>query len=154
MSIPYRDVLGERDPQQVMAETPTRLAAYFDALTPAQAETSSAPGKWNPRELMCHLADCEIAWAWRLRYAYERDNAIMQPFDQDPWARMYAHYTLAQARATFSALRAWNVAFVGGLTEADKQKAIAHPEHGQLTLWTLVEIIGGHDLHHLGRLPR
>ena len=152
MSVPYADVLGDRDPQQVMAETPARLAAYFDALTPEQAETAPAPGKWNPRELMCHLADCEIAWAWRLRYAYEKDNAMMQPFEQDPWARMYVHYTLREARATFNALRAWNVAFVGGLTEADKRKPITHPEQGQLTLWTLVEIIGGHDLHHLQRL--
>jgi uncharacterized damage-inducible protein DinB len=98
MTIPYRETLGERDPQQVIAETPTRLAAWLDHLTPEQAETSPGPGKWSPREIMCHLADCEIAWAWRLRFAYEQDHAVMQPFEQDPWARMYGHYTLDQAR--------------------------------------------------------
>ena len=78
----------------------------------------------------------------------------MQPFEQDPWARMYSRYTLADARATFNALRAWNIALVGGLTAADKAKPITHPEHGRLTLWTLVEIMAGHDLHHLERLPQ
>ena len=153
MSIPYIENLSGLDPQAVIAETPARLAAYFDALTPEQAETSPAPGKWNQRELMCHLADCEIAWSWRLRYAYEHDHAVMQPFDQDPWARMYSRYTLAEARATFNALRAWNVAFVGGLTEEDKRKPISHPERGPEILWNLVEIMAGHDLHHLAQLP-
>ncbi len=152
MSVPYSEALAGRDPQQVIAQTPARLAAVYDALSPEQAETPPAPGKWSPRELMCHLTDCEIAWAWRLRYAYEKDNAVMQPFEQERWARLYAQYTLAQARSTFAALRAWNVAFVGGLSETDRKKPITHPEQGQLTLWTLVEIMAGHDLHHLGLL--
>ncbi len=152
MSTPYASVLGTLDPQQVIAETPARFAAIYDALTPEQAEASPAPGKWSLREVMCHLADCEVAWAWRLRYAYERENAVMQPFEQDPWARMYGQYTLAQARATFDALRAWNIAFIKGLTDEDKRKFTTHPERGAETLWTLVEIIAGHDLHHLQRL--
>ena len=152
MSAPYATALGSRNPQQVIAETPVLLAAYYDALPSDQAETPPAPGKWNPREVMCHLADCEIAWAWRLRYAYERENAVVQPFEQDPWARMYGQYSLAEARATFNALRAWNVAFVAGLTEADKAKFITHPERGAETLWTLVQIMAGHDLHHLATM--
>ena len=152
MSPPYASALGNLDPQEVIAQTPVRLAAIYDALTSEQAEAHPAPGKWSLREVMCHLADCEIAWAWRLRYAYERENAVMQPFEQDPWARMYSHYTLAQARATFDALRPWNVAFVGGLTDEDKRKFITHPERGAETLWTLVEIMAGHDLHHLRTL--
>jgi len=152
MSVPYSEALGGRDPQQVIAETPARLAAIYDALTPEQAEAQPAPGKWSPREVMCHLADCEIAWAWRLRYAYEKDGAVMQPFEQDSWAHMYWNYGLPEARITFTALRNWNSAFVAGLSNSDKAKPILHPEHGQLTLWTLVEIMAGHDLHHLQRL--
>lgn len=152
MSLPYAEALAGRDPQQVIAETPARLAAWLDGLTPEQAETPPAPGKWNPREVMCHLADCEIAWAWRLRYAYEQDNAVMQPFEQDPWARMYWNYGLPEARATFAALRNWNSAFIAGLRESDKIKPIYHPERGPEVLWNLVEIMAGHDLHHLARL--
>ena len=50
------------------------------------------------------------------------------------------------------ALRAWNVAFVRGLSEVDKRKVLTHPERGEETLWTIVEIMGGHDLHHLATL--
>jgi hypothetical protein len=73
----------------------------------------------------------------------------MQPFDQDAWARVYGVYSFEAAKATYLAMRAWNAAFVGALTEAEKGKVIVHPERGEETLWTIVEIMGGHDLHHL-----
>lgn len=149
MSVPYRDVLGDEDPQRVLGETPMRLAAFYDTFTPEQLEARPAPGKWNLREIMAHLADCEIVWAWRLRYALEKDRAELQPFDQDPWAKMYTQYTLEAARATFNAVRSWNVAFIAGLTEEEKHKLYYHPERGEEPLWTLVEIMAGHDLHHL-----
>jgi uncharacterized damage-inducible protein DinB len=151
---PYAEALGALDAQQVLAATPARLAALLVRLLPEQIETPPAPGKWSVREVMCHLADCEIAWAWRLRFAYEKDNAVLQPFDQDPWARAYAHYTFDQAVAAFTALRTWNNAFLAGLSEADKQKPVTHPEHGQWVLWTIAEVAAGHDRHHLAALEK
>ena len=152
--VPYAEALGGRDAQVVIAETPVRLARVLDSLTDEQAEVRPAPGKWCLREVMAHLADCEIAFSWRLRTAYEKDRAEMQPFDQDPWAKMYGQYSLEMAKATFYALRAWNVAFVAGLSEADRRKVYSHPEMGERPLWTLVEIMAGHDLHHLAALEK
>ena len=152
--VPYADVLAGRNPEAVIAETSRRLAACLAGISKEDAEVRPAPGKWNLREVMAHMADCEIAWAWRLRVAFEKERAVMQPFDQDPWAKMYGQYTLAVAKSTFDALRAWNVAFVAGLSEADKQKAYFHPEMGERPMWTLVEIMAGHDLHHLAALEK
>jgi uncharacterized damage-inducible protein DinB len=147
--IPYLDVLGEQDALAVIRSTSARLAKVYDALTPEQVEARPAPGKWNLREVMAHLADCEVAWAWRLRYVYSAESPVLQPFDQDAWAKPYNAYTLDEARATFNGLRAWNVALAGALTDADKAKIYTHPERGEETLWTLVQIMAGHDLHHL-----
>jgi uncharacterized damage-inducible protein DinB len=150
--VPYAEALGGRDAQVVIAETPIRLARVLEGVSAEEAELRPVPGKWCLREVMAHLADCEIAWSWRLRIAYEKDRAEMQPFEQDPWAKMYGQYSMEMAKATFFALRAWNVAFVAGLSEADKQKLYFHPEMGERPLWTLVEIMAGHDLHHLKTL--
>jgi hypothetical protein len=80
---------------------------------------------------------------------------VIQPFEQDAWAKVYDAYSFELAWATFKALRAWNVAFVGALSEADKKKGYTHPERGgDETLWTLVEIMAGHDLHHLAGLKK
>ena len=136
----------------VIAATPLRLSRVLDRLSAEEIETRPAPGKWNVRELTAHLADCEVTWSWRLRQAYGEEHARMQPFDQDAWARTYAGYSLADARATFAALRTWNIVLIGFLRPADRVKPITHPERGEETLWTLVRIMAGHDLHHLQRL--
>jgi uncharacterized damage-inducible protein DinB len=154
MGVPYAEVLAGRDAGVVIVETPERLRRVLERVTVEQAEVRPAPGKWCLREVMAHLADCEIAWSWRLRIAYEKDRAELQPFDQDPWAKMYGQYSLAAAKATFFTLRAWNVAFVAGLSEADKGKLYFHPEDGERPLWTLVEIMAGHDLHHLAAIEK
>jgi uncharacterized damage-inducible protein DinB len=148
---PYAEALGEGDAAAVIAETPRRLRELLDGLSTEEIEAVPAPGKWSVREVVSHLADCEIAFGFRLRQSYS-GQSFLQPFDQDAWARSYAVYTDEAALATFTALRAWNVAFVGGLSEADKQLPTTHPERGTMTLWTIVETMAGHDLHHLARL--
>ena len=150
---PYGGMLDGRDPAKVMAETPVRLAKVVGAMTKEQVGERPAEGKWSVREIVAHLADCEIAFGFRMRQAYGGERRI-QPFDQDAWARSYGSYSMEQAMATFTALRAWNVAFVGGLSEADKGLVVVHPERGEMTLATIVETIAGHDLHHLAGLER
>jgi uncharacterized damage-inducible protein DinB len=152
--IPYAETLGTQDPQRVIASTPQRLMELLDGLTEAQTEARPAAGKWNLREIIAHLADCEIAWSWRLRQAYGEPHAVLQSFDQDTWAPVYAAYSLAEAIGCFKALRKWNIAFIGALTPADRAKPVTHPERGEETLWTLVEIMAGHDLHHLAALEK
>lgn len=153
---PYVHLLAGRDPAEVMRATPERLTAALTALTPEQIQQRPSPHKWSVRELLCHMTDCEIAWAWRLRQAYGAAKPTIQPFDQDPWARAYdgVLFTTDTARATWAALRSWNLALVETLSEADKQRPVLHPDIGELTLWTLVEIAAGHDLHHLAALEK
>jgi uncharacterized damage-inducible protein DinB len=147
--IPYVKLLEGRDPVAVLAATPAQLASLLDGLTPEQIERRPAPNKWCVREVVAHLADCEIAWSWRLRQTLAEDNPQLQPFDQDHWAKAYASYTLDQAHATWKALRAWNVALLSALTEDQKHRPATHAKFGQITLWTIAAIAAGHDLHHL-----
>jgi hypothetical protein len=67
---------------------------------------------------------------------------------------VYDAYSFDIAWATFKALRAWNVVLVGALAEEDRKKGYTHPERGEERLWTLVEIMAGHDLHHLAGLSK
>jgi uncharacterized damage-inducible protein DinB len=141
--------LAGRDALAVIAATPVRLAKVWAGVSAEERETPPALGKWSLREVMAHLADCEIAWAWRLRQALAEEHAVLQPFDQDAWSRVYAAYTFEAAWACYQGLRAWNVAFARELNEAEKEKMYTHPERGEERVWTIVEIMAGHDLHHL-----
>lgn len=151
MPLPYVHLLEDRDPIAVIRETPNRVADLLKAVDPEAIDHKPAPGKWSIREILCHLADCEIAWGWRMRQIYAAPGTTLQPFDQNEWAKAYhgPGYTASVARATWTALRQWNLAFVESLSETERQREGAHAEHGPLTLWNVVEIAAGHDLHHL-----
>jgi uncharacterized damage-inducible protein DinB len=150
---PYAGALGEREPVKVIASTPEKLERLLGGLGPEQIESQPAPGKWSLREIMAHLADCEIAFGFRLRQGAAGVEMI-QPFEQDDWARNYSAYDFATATKTYRALRAWNLAFIRSLTGEQKRVKVIHPERGTMTVWTIVETIAGHDLHHLASLEK
>ncbi|WP_254062268.1 DinB family protein [Acidobacterium sp. S8] len=151
---PYATFLGDRDPQEVLSSTAARLAEFYKQLGPTGLEKSPAPGKWSPREIFAHLADCEIAFAFRLRQTLAEDNHVIQPFDQEHWARTYASYDASAAVATFSAVRRWNLSLIHGLSDDDRGKTVNHPERGPMTFATIVETMAGHDLNHLQQLEK
>ena len=47
------------------------------------------------------------------------------------------------ALATFSAVRAWNVAFLRSVLPDAYDRPVTHPERGEMTFRTLVETMGG-----------
>ena len=71
---PYASYLGDKDPVKVIEATPRRLAEVAAALGQEERERKPAPGKWSPREILCHLADCEVVFAFRLRQAMAEDH--------------------------------------------------------------------------------
>jgi hypothetical protein len=151
---PYASFLGDRKPLEVIEQTPDRLAAVTAPLSAADLEWRRAPGKWNAREILCHLADCEIAFAFRLRQALAEEHHVIQPFDQDRWARAYDAFDATGALDVFSILRRWNVTLVRPLTADVLARKLVHPERGEMTVQTVLETMAGHDLNHLAQLER
>lgn len=149
---PYAKNLAGKDPLEVIAATPGQLANFVRALGPERIEESVAPGKWSARQIICHLADCEVVFSYRLRQALAESHHVIQPFDQDKWAAQYAAYDAPSALAVFSALRRWNLSFIHAAPAAAFSKGVTHPERGEMTFKTLVETMGGHDLNHVRQL--
>ena len=149
---PYAKYLGDADAQQTIAATPHRLSELVHAMDPATVAHAPAPGKWSVRDILCHLADCEIAFAFRLRQALAEPNHVIQPFDQDNWAAPYSHFDAASALAAFTALREWNCKLIATVPAEAYEKPLTHPERGQMTFRTLVETMAGHDLNHIRQI--
>ena len=149
---PYARQLGSRDPLKVVATTARHLEQLSVALGPARIEESPAPGKWSPHEILCHLADCEIVFAFRLRQALAEDHHVIQPFDQELWAANYAAYDPQAAMMTFSCLRQWNLMLLRSISPGLMSKPVLHPERGEMSFRTLVETMAGHDLNHLAQI--
>src|ERR1700760_3835233 len=135
---PYARQLGSRDPFKVVATTARHLEQLSVALGPVRMEEPPAPGKWSPREILCHLADCEIVFSYRLRQALAEPHHVIQPFDQDLWAANYAGYDPQAAMMTFSCVRQWNLVLLRSISPELMDKRVTHPERGVMTFRTLV----------------
>lgn len=150
---PYAPFIGTRNPVDVIEETSRRLSEIVNKLsTGSNLEWRPAPGKWNAREILCHLADCEIAFAFRLRQTLAETNHVIQPFDQEKWAGMYGGLSARGALSAFSSLREWDLALIQHTPAEAMGKKVNHPERGDMTFRTIVETMAGHDLNHLTQL--
>lgn len=145
---PYASFLGDRDPLEVIAATPGRLGALVQALGADGVERALAPGKWSARQIICHLADCEVVFAFRLRQTLSEPHHVIQPFDQDKWAANYTGLDIHGALAVFTTVREWNRKLIESVTPEALQTPVTHPERGQMTFQVIVETMAGHDLNH------
>src|SRR5580698_1876203 len=144
---PYAKYLDGRDPVPILTSTSERIHTLTGRLSTAEANTPPEPGKWSISNIVAHLADTEMVFAFRLRQtlaAPGESPAIIQPFDQEAWAQRYAVYNLEPAFALFHAT----------VSQDDRDRPTTHPERGDMKLWTIVETMAGHDINHLQQLER
>jgi uncharacterized damage-inducible protein DinB len=149
---PYASHMDDRAPLDAIADTPRRLAELVETLGPERLETPPAPGKWSARDILSHLADGEMVFAFRLRQTLAEDHHVIQPFDQDLWAKSYPSCDARQALAVMAAVRAWNVALIRSVKPSDLSKTVTHPERGTMTFQTIVETMAGHDRNHIKQM--
>jgi uncharacterized damage-inducible protein DinB len=147
-------LLGDRDPIEVLRATPLRLDALAsDPLS--DWDWPWRPGGWTARQIVAHLCDQEIGFAFRARQivAAGETGHEAQPYDQDAWARDYARMDPTLAAGAFAALRRWNLAWLARLELNDWLRTYRHPERGaEETLDELVRAVAGHDLNHLAQV--
>src|ERR1041384_6659784 len=101
---PYASFLDGRDPLPVIESTSRLLRETMSRVPAAHLEWRPSPGKWNAREILCHLADCEIAFAFRLRQTLAETHHVIQPFEQEKWAGMYGGLTALGAPTASASL--------------------------------------------------
>jgi hypothetical protein len=105
------------------------IIAALEGISEAEWEAREAPGEWNPRQIVHHLADSEMASALRLRQMLVTDGARIVPYDQDEYARVL-HYDrpVEGSLAAFQGARAATVPILERMTEADWARTGHHPE--------------------------
>ena len=151
---PYAHFVGSQEPVAALHSTCARIAELAGRMPKEPLALRTAAGKWNAREIVAHLADCELVFGFRLRQTLALDSPTVQPFDQDRWAARYGNCDFDSALRMFEAARKWNLLLIEGTNEVERARAMTHPERGTMTFWTVVETMAGHDLNHLAQLER
>ena len=151
---PYAQLLGDRDPLAVLAETQEKIPAIAQKLGPEGLKRSYGPGKWSAAQVLTHLADAEIAFGFRVRQIVAEPELPIQPFDETRWAAHYDRADGLQAAQAFKALRAFNLSLFRRLTQQELERAAKHPERGPEKADTVIRILAGHTLNHLAQLEK
>ena len=150
------DLLGSREPMDVLRETPGELGRAIASLTPEQIKTPEAPGKWSVAQVLRHLADSEVVWGWRMRLILAQDRPTLTGYDQDLWAERlhYADADPFESLETFHVLRRDNLRLLDRATPEDLQRVGVHSERGEESADHLRRLYAGHDLLHLRQIER
>ena len=151
---PYAQLLGNRDPLEVLAETQKTVPAIAQKLGPEGLKRSYGPGKWTGAQVLAHLTDSEIAFGFRVRQIVAEPELPIQPFDETKWAAHYDKANGAEAAQAFQALRAFNLSYFRQLTSAERERSANHPVRGPEEADTVIRILAGHTLNHLAQLEK
>jgi uncharacterized damage-inducible protein DinB len=150
------NLLGNRDPTDVLHETASLLPRAIAGLTDAELRAPEGEGRWSVVQILQHLADSEIVWAWRMRLILSQELPSITGYDQDLWAERlhYQDSDPVEALELFTVLRRANLRLVRRATPADLRRAGIHAERGAETLEHLRKLYAGHDLLHLRQIDR
>ena len=139
-----------------LAATARRLERITSEAVARRTGVRPAPGKWSHKEIIAHLADCELVYGMRYRKILAEPDAVLVAFDQEAWAEnlRYRERPLKSALATFKILRNGNVALLKSLPKTAWKKEGRHPAYGPLSLQQIVVHLADHDRNHIAQLER
>jgi DinB superfamily len=150
------DLVGDTNPLTILRDTPTALVRTTAGVPGPLVRQPESPGKWSIAQVLQHLADSEVVWAWRMRLVLAQERPQLTGYDQDLWASRLG-YELAnpsEALEEFSVLRRANLRLLERATPEDLQRVGVHAERGEESLGHLRRLYAGHDLLHLRQINR
>jgi hypothetical protein len=149
-----REHASGKDPLEAQALTPNLLAELISGVSNERLTERPALGKWSVCEILAHLAEDEIATAWRYRQMVERSGIDLAGFDQDLWAKLgnYAARDPQGSLDLFKLLRGANLEFLRGLSAEQWNCFGTHAERGRITVRELAAHMVGHDANHLEQI--
>ena len=149
-------LLGGRDPFEVQKELVHRLRELVEGLDESTLRRPEAPGKWSILEVVRHLADTELVYRYRMRMSVAQPGSPIPDYDQDRWAEAlrYNDSSLEDALREIEALRAYNLAWLEGLSDEEMDRAGIHEERGTESVRRIVKLLAAHDLVHRNQIRR
>ena len=139
------------------AEKSPKQVAAVSGLPEKTLRYKAAPDKWCILEILGHLADVEIVYAYRLRQMLADKEPVIAAMDQDDWARNLGHMETPPAEliALYGLNRHANLRLLQRLKPADLEKSAFHPETKEdFTVAELIERMGTHGASHLAQIER
>ncbi|HLH05991.1 MAG TPA: bacillithiol transferase BstA [Terriglobales bacterium] len=137
-----------------IAHTPAKLRAAVAGLTSEQLNTPYRPGGWTVRQLIHHLPDSHMNSYVRFRLALTEEQPTIKPYDEARWAELVDAKSAPREMSLtlLDALHRRWVILLNGMTPADYQRTLVHPQQGQINLEKMLAIYAWHGRHHVAHI--
>lgn len=136
-------------------KSPKEIAMAVAGLPETVLRFKPSPEKWSILEILGHLADIEIVYAYRLRQMLADEKPVIAPMDQDAWARNldYLDTPAPELVAAYGLNRHRTLRLIGRLKPSDLERSAHHPELNRaVTVREMVEKLSGHGANHLEQI--
>jgi hypothetical protein len=137
--------------------SPKQIAAAVLGLPETTLRYKPSPDKWCILEMLGHLADIEILYAYRMRQMLADSDPVIAPIDQDAWAKNlgYLESSPPELVALYGLNRHANVRLLRQLKAEDLRKSARHPElDRRVTVGDYVQMMSKHGPNHLEQIER
>jgi hypothetical protein len=138
----------------VLAATPRKVERLVRGVTKKRLKKRPAPEKWSVTEILAHLADAEIVWAFRIRLILGSSGTVIQGYDQDVWAGYsdYPSHDPALSLEVWRVNRQSILRLLKALTKEQWRFFGMHSERGKETVTRVSEMMAGHDINHFRQI--
>lgn len=139
---------------QQIADTPARLRAAVEGLSPERLDTPYRPGGWTVRQVVHHLPDSHMNAYTRLKLALTEDEPTIKPYDEAAWALLEDSRStpLEVSLTLLETLHDRWVRLMRALGPADFARTLRHPEMGTMRVDALVGLYAWHGRHHVAHI--
>jgi hypothetical protein len=138
-------------------KSPKQIAAAVSGVPDKVLRYKPSPEKWCILEILSHLADMEVLYAYRIRQMLADKQPVLAVIDQDDWARHlgYMDTPAPESVALYGLNRHANLQLLKRLKPGDLEKSAYHPElKKQVNVARYVEMMGGHGVNHLQQIEK
>jgi len=153
---PSPEPADRRDWIRSIEEAPAQLRAAVDGLTDAQLDTPYREGGWTVRQVVHHVPDSHMNAYIRTCLTLTETEPTIRTYDEKAWANL-TFSRLGPIDVSLDLLDRLHARWLGvlrGMSEADYNRRLIHPDNGLMTMAVLIELYAWHGRHHVAHITR
>jgi hypothetical protein len=143
----------------LLAETPQRLAALTERLTPAELRAAHGHDEWSANDVLAHLRSCADVWGTCIATILADDRPTIRAVDPRTWIKStdYPELEFRPSLQVFTAQRSELLAVLEALPPDDWSRAATVTGAGrplERTVFSFAQRLARHERSHVKQVGR